>query len=57
MAELKIIHWKVWKMIDDGLTNEFYEIFWNQIKETYINSITEAKLQNKVCPKGKQSLN
>ena len=57
MAELKIIHWKVWKMIDDGLTNEFYEIFWNQIKETYINSITEAKLQNQVCPKGKQSLN
>ena len=31
---------------NDGLTKEFYENFWNHIKETYFNSIRGTKLQN-----------
>ena len=29
--------------VNDGLTKEFYETFWNELKETFINSESEAK--------------
>ena len=28
---------------NDGLTKEFYEIFWDDLKEIFVNSIREAK--------------
>lgn len=33
---------------NDDLTKEFYETFWNHIKETYANSIKGAKLKNQI---------
>ena len=26
-----------------GLTNDFYETFWNEIKNTFVNSVMEAR--------------
>ena len=28
---------------DDGLTEEFYETFWNELKEILVDSVSEAK--------------
>ena len=28
---------------DDGLTKEFYEIFWNKLKEIFVDSVLETK--------------
>ena len=27
---------------NDGLTKEFYETFWNELKETFVDSVLEA---------------
>ena len=28
---------------DDGLTKEFYETFWNELKEIFVDSVLETK--------------
>ena len=28
---------------NDGLTKEFYETFWDELKEIFVNSVKEAK--------------
>ena len=28
---------------NDGLTKEFYETFWNELKEIFIESLSESK--------------
>ena len=28
---------------DEGLTKEFYETFWNELKEIFVHSVLEAK--------------
>ena len=28
---------------NDGLTKEFYETFWNELKEIFVHSVLEAK--------------
>ena len=28
---------------NDGLTEEFYEAFWNELKEIFVDSVLEAK--------------
>ena len=28
---------------NDGLTKEFYETFWNELKEIFVDSVLEAK--------------
>ena len=28
---------------NDGLTKEFYETFWNELKEIFVNSVLETK--------------
>ena len=28
---------------NDGLTKEFYEAFWNELKEIFVDSVLEAK--------------
>ena len=30
---------------NDGLTKEFYEMFWNELKEIFIDSVSEAKVK------------
>ena len=41
---------------NDGLTKEFYETFWSHIKENYINSNREAKLQNQFSISQRQAI-
>ena len=33
---------------NDGLTKEFYETFWNEIKNPFMNSIMEAREKKKL---------
>ena len=33
---------------NDGLTKEFYKMFWNEIKHPFMNSIMEAREKNKL---------
>ena len=32
---------------NNGLTKEFYEIFWDDLKEIFVNSVTEKKDRDK----------
>ena len=32
---------------NNGLTKEFYEIFWDDLKEIFVNSVTEKKIEIK----------
>ena len=33
---------------NDGLTKEFYEMFWNEIKNPFMNSIMEAREKKEI---------
>ena len=33
---------------NDGLTKEFYEAFWNELKESFMNSISQNKISKKL---------
>ena len=35
-------------VINDGLTKEFKEIIWNELRESFMNSITQTKISKKV---------
>ena len=35
-------------VINDGLTKEFKEIIWNELREPFMNSITQTKISKKV---------
>ena len=39
----------------DGLTKEFYKTFWEDLKQSFMNSLNQAKVRKKWSnPKGKQ---
>ena len=41
---------------NDGLAKEFYETFWNQIKNPFMNSITEAREKKKLSTSQRQAV-
>ena len=41
---------------NDGLTKEFYEMFWNEIKNPFMNSIMEAREKNKSSTSQRQAV-
>ena len=42
--------------VNDGLTKEFYETFWNKLKETFINSESEAKEKGDLSTSQRQAI-
>ena len=42
---------------NDGLTKEFYETFWNEIKNSFMNSIMEARERKKLSASQRQAVN
>ena len=40
----------------DGLTNEFYETFWNELKELFVESLSEAKEKGHLSTSQKQAI-
>ena len=41
---------------NDGLTKEFYETFWEGLKQTFINSLNQAKVRKKLVTPRRQAL-
>ena len=41
---------------NDGLTKEFYETFWNEIKHPFMNSIMEAREKKKLSTSQRQAV-
>ena len=41
---------------NDGLTKEFYETFWNEIKNPFMNSIMEAREKKKLSTSQRQTV-
>ena len=41
---------------NDGLTKEFYEKFWNEIKNLFMNSIMEAREKKKLSTSQRQAV-
>ena len=41
---------------NDGLTKEFYETFWNEIKNPFMNSIMEAREKKKLSTPQRQAV-
>ena len=41
---------------NDGLTKEFYETFWNEIKNPFMNSIMEAREKKKLSTSQRQAV-
>ena len=41
---------------NDGLTIQFYETFWSELKEPFINSITQTKISKKLITSQKQAV-
>ena len=40
----------------DGLTKEFYETFWDELKEIFVNSVREAKEVGYVSTSQRQAI-
>ena len=41
---------------NDGLTKEFHEMFWNEIKNPFMNSIMEARGKKKLSTSQRQAV-
>ena len=41
---------------NDGLTKEFYETFWNEVKHPFMNSIMEAREKKKLSTPQRQAV-
>ena len=41
---------------NDGLTKEFYETFWNELKEIFVDSVLEAKEKGHLSISQKQAI-
>ena len=41
---------------NDGLTKEFYKTFWNEIKNSIMNSIVEAREKKKLSTSQRQAV-
>ena len=40
---------------NDGLTKEFYEIFWEELKQPFMNSLNQAKVSEKLVTSQRQA--
>ena len=53
------MQWKICKIIkstgNDGLTKEFYEDFWDDIKELFIASVAEANYECELSTSQRQA--
>ena len=41
---------------NDGLTKEFYSTFWNELKELFMNSISQTKVSTKLITLQRQTV-
>ena len=41
---------------NNGLTKEFYETFWEELKQSFMNSLNQAKVSNKLVTSQKQAV-
>ena len=41
---------------NDGLSKEFFETFWEEIKDVYINSLKQAKIKNTLSISQRQAV-
>ena len=41
---------------NNGLTKEFYETFWEELKQTFMNSLNKAKLSKKLVTSQRQAV-